>query len=170
MAKNQDSVPVAIYLRLSLDDGQSTALERQEKECRELAEGEGWTVVRVYRDSDASAFSGKDRRAFAEMLADVRTGAYAGVLAWKLDRFMRGLRSLVDLSEACDASGTFYRTKADNIDSRVAGSQFMAAITTVAANEESKSLSLRQKARQRERREHGKPPGGGKRPFGHTYF
>ena len=51
---------VALYVRLSKDDGESTALARQEKECREFADREGLSIVKVYSDNE-SAFSGKER-------------------------------------------------------------------------------------------------------------
>jgi site-specific DNA recombinase len=162
------TIPVAIYVRLSQDDGISSALDRQEKACRELAEKEGWTVVRVYSDNDISAYSGKTRPEFQQMLSDVRMGAYGGVITWKLDRFMRGFRALTDLTEACDASKTFYRTVEGNIDSRVEGSIMMVALVAAMGLSESKNISVRQRAKQKELREQGKPHGGGRRPYGHS--
>ena len=159
--------PVALYVRLSKDDGDSTALARQEKECREFAEREDLSIVKVYSDNE-SAFSGKERPQFNEMLADLKRGRYAGVVAWRLDRLTRSGRALADLSETVDAAGVWYRTVADGIDSRIAGAGVMAAITAAVAHAESKSNSIRQKAKKRELKEQGKYLGGGTRAFGHV--
>jgi site-specific DNA recombinase len=160
--------PVALYVRLSKDDGgESTALARQEKECREFAEREGLSIVKVYSDNE-SAFSGKQRPAFNEMLADIKQGKYVGVIAWRLDRLTRSGRALADLSETVDAAGAWYRTSADGIDSRMAGAGVMAAITAAVANAESKSSSIRQKAKKRELKEQGRYLGGGTRAYGHV--
>ena len=52
----------AIYVRISRDrNGDCLGVERQEQECRTLAERLGWTVTEVYSDNDISAFSGRRR-------------------------------------------------------------------------------------------------------------
>ena len=54
----------AIYVRISQDrGGAGLGVERQEHECRALAQRLGWTVVDVYCDNDLSAFSGRRRPA-----------------------------------------------------------------------------------------------------------
>ena len=50
----------AIYTRISKDrTGESLGVQRQEEECRKLADRLGATVVAVHSDNDISAFSGK---------------------------------------------------------------------------------------------------------------
>jgi DNA invertase Pin-like site-specific DNA recombinase len=49
----------AIYVRVSTDE-QTTA--NQERELRQIAEGQGWTVVEVYRDAGISGAKGRDER------------------------------------------------------------------------------------------------------------
>jgi site-specific DNA recombinase len=158
---------VAIYVRLSQDDGRSTALERQEKDCRAIAEREGYSVVRVYSDNDLSAYGSKERPEFVEMLGDIRAGAYEAVLVWRIDRLSRNRRSLLEFNEALEASNTIALTF-DGLDSRGQAWGLLSAISVELATSESKSLSIRQKAKQRELREQGKPSGGGKRPYGHS--
>ncbi|MGI8680626.1 MAG: recombinase family protein [Mycobacteriales bacterium] len=47
----------AIYCRLSQDrTGAGVVVDRQERECRQLAESLGWTVSKVYVDNDVSAY------------------------------------------------------------------------------------------------------------------
>ena len=46
----------AIYVRISRDrEGAGLGVQRQEQDCRELAERLGWHVVGVYPDNDVSA-------------------------------------------------------------------------------------------------------------------
>ncbi|WP_223839805.1 recombinase family protein [Saccharopolyspora pogona] len=49
-------------------------MERQEKDCRALAERLGWLVVAVFVDNDMSAYSGKPRKDYLRMLAFLRAG------------------------------------------------------------------------------------------------
>ncbi|MGW3659273.1 recombinase family protein [Streptomyces sp. NPDC005151] len=43
-----------IYVRLSRTTESSTSLARQEASCRAYAERQGWTVLRVFQDSNVS--------------------------------------------------------------------------------------------------------------------
>ena len=65
----------AIYVRISQDrSGAGLGVERQEAECRELADRLGWTVADMYCDNDISAYSGRRRPDYESMLADVEAG------------------------------------------------------------------------------------------------
>jgi len=75
-----------IYSRISLDrTGKELGVERQEQECRALAERLGFTVVKVYTDNDMSATSGKVRPEFERMLKDQP----AVIVTWAQDRLLR---------------------------------------------------------------------------------
>ena len=52
----------AVYVRITQDrGGAGLGVERQEQECRALAQRLGWKVTEVYCDNDLSAFSGRRR-------------------------------------------------------------------------------------------------------------
>ena len=54
----------ALYTRISSDpSGQRAGVERQRRDCEAHCAARGWTVVEVFEDNDASASSGKPRRA-----------------------------------------------------------------------------------------------------------
>lgn len=97
-------VKAAIYCRISRDaQGDKLGVDRQERECRALAERLGWEVVQVYVDNDISAYSGKVRPQYRAMLADVKTGKIGAVLAWHPDRLYRravDLEEIVNIAEA----------------------------------------------------------------------
>src|ERR671911_2963017 len=96
-----DGRRVAIYTRISQDrEGAGLGVERQEADCRALAERLGWAIVAVHADNDLSAYSGKPRPGYERMLADLRAGAADAVIAWHTDRLHR--RSGRDSSGALD--------------------------------------------------------------------
>jgi site-specific DNA recombinase len=91
----------AIYCRISQDrEGAGLGVERQEADCRQLAERLGWEVVAVHTDNDLSAYSGKPRPGYQALLADLRAGVADAVICWHTDRLHR--RSGRDTSGALD--------------------------------------------------------------------
>jgi DNA invertase Pin-like site-specific DNA recombinase len=87
-----------IYVRISHDDegreGAGLGVQRQGKDCSELGDRAGWTVVRTFTDNDISAVGGKVRPAFLELLDAIRSGEIDGVIVWHLDRLFRTLTDL----------------------------------------------------------------------------
>jgi DNA invertase Pin-like site-specific DNA recombinase len=83
----------AIYVRLSRSRDQDKAtesLDGQAAPCRELAAAKGWTVLEpLYVDDDRSAYSGRRRPAYEQMLSDVRAGKVQAIVAWAADRLTR---------------------------------------------------------------------------------
>lgn len=81
---------VAIYTRISSDrTGRRLGVERQEKECRALAERLGWTVVGVYEENDTSASKGRTRPHYNRMLRDCQDGVANAVIVYSVDRLTR---------------------------------------------------------------------------------
>ncbi|MBD3941692.1 recombinase family protein [Microbacterium sp. NEAU-LLC] len=75
-----------IYLRISQDrTGEQLGVERQEKDCRELARRMGLHVAKIYTDNDTSATNGRVRPAFEAMLRD----RPEVIIAWHQDRLLR---------------------------------------------------------------------------------
>ena len=71
-----------IYLRISEDRRDGAGVERQEKECRELADRIGWLVIDVFTDNDisASSFSRKRRTDHERELGRAKAQLRAGLL------------------------------------------------------------------------------------------
>jgi DNA invertase Pin-like site-specific DNA recombinase len=73
----------AIYTRISSDrEGAGLGVERQEADCRALAEQLGWEIVAVHSDNDLSAYSGKPRPGYEALLADLRADVADAVICW----------------------------------------------------------------------------------------
>lgn len=92
----------AIYCRISRDrEGAGLGVQRQEQDCRALAQQRGWTVTAVHTDNDLSAYSGKPRPGYRQLLDNMEAGRVDAVLAWHTDRLHR---SPVELEEYITAS------------------------------------------------------------------
>jgi DNA invertase Pin-like site-specific DNA recombinase len=156
-----------IYARISQDrTGGGLGVERQEKDCRELARRLGWDITQVYVDNDISAFSGKERPEYQRLTAAMIDGSVTRVLAWHTDRIHRTPRELEDYIDASEKHGAITHTvKAGLVDLSTPGGQAMARTLCAWARYESHVKSDRTKAWARQRAEYGKAPGG-IRPFG----
>lgn len=92
---------IALYVRQSEDkSGLFAAVQRQEADCRLMAEAKGWAAPALYADNSISATSGKVRPAFERLLADVERGAVSGIVVWHLDRLTRSMKDLSRIIEA----------------------------------------------------------------------
>jgi DNA invertase Pin-like site-specific DNA recombinase len=90
------AVRVALYLRVSTLNGQTTLNQRCELEA--VAARSGWRVVRVFEDNGISGAKGRDKRpALDAMLKACVRREVDMVAAWSVDRLGRSLQHLVHL-------------------------------------------------------------------------
>lgn len=159
----------AIYTRISKDTaGLGAGVERQERECRELADSLGWTVAAVFSDNDVSAYRGKRRPQFEAMRGALTAGTVDAVLAWHPDRLTRQPRELEDLIDLLEATGTAVATvSAGAYDLSTPAGRLGARTVGAAARYESEQKSARHKSKARQLAEKGLVGGGGTRPFGY---
>jgi len=130
----------AIYLRISQDrTGEQLGVERQEKECRTLAERIGLEVTHVYRDNDISATSGKHRPGFEEMLVDHPEI----IIAWHQDRL---LRLTSDLEKVIKLEVPIYMVTAGTLDLSTPAGRAVARTVAAWSQYEGEQKALRQKA------------------------
>ncbi|WP_104061117.1 recombinase family protein [Arthrobacter sp. 4R501] len=108
----------AIYARISKDrEGAGLGVQRQEQDCREVAQRMGWQVARVFVDNDISAFSGKARPAYKQLLEAMAAGSVQTVICWHTDRLHRSPRELEDYIEISESRGITTQTvKAGDLD------------------------------------------------------
>lgn len=140
-----------IYARISQDrTGDEAGVERQERECRELAEKNGWHVDRVMVDNDISATTGEVRPAFEEILTlDVER-----VITWHTDRFVRLTR---DLERVIERGFPVYALHAGYLDLSTPAGKAVARTITAWATYEGEQKAVRQRAQSRQRVSEGKP-------------
>lgn len=159
-----------IYTRLSLDrDGTSTATERQQQDCEEVASRLGLDVVRVYEDNDVSAFDRKKRRpAFEEMVLDVSMGKLDHIIVWRSDRLARQPADLERFILACEKNGSSLLSVTEPEFGGRTGLLVLRMLVNFAAHE-SGVKSERVARKIKADAEKGRPKIGGNRPFGYTY-
>jgi DNA invertase Pin-like site-specific DNA recombinase len=158
----------AIYARISADaDGTGLGVARQVEDCRKLATDRGWPVGGEYVDNDVSAFSGRARREYGRMLADLESGARDAVVVYNLDRLHRRPVELEDFVALCESVGVQdVATVTADIDLGNDDGLFMARIFAAFAAKESGRKSARVRRKLLQNAEQGRPHGSA-RPFGY---
>jgi len=155
-----------IYCRISKDrEGAGLGVERQQRDCEQLAEALGWTVVRVYADNDISAYSGKARPQYRAMLDALRDGEAQALIAWHTDRLHRSPSELEEFISLCESKHVSVRTvQAGELDLSTPAGQMTARIVGAVARHEidharKRMLAARAQAAEKGRA-HGRLPWG----------
>jgi DNA invertase Pin-like site-specific DNA recombinase len=104
---------VGIYARVSTLIGQSP--EMQLAELREYASRRGWEIYGEYVDSGVSG-SKESRPELNRLMSDVHLRRFDVVLCWKVDRFGRSLKHLVNALADLDSYGVAFVSLRDNLD------------------------------------------------------
>ena len=151
----------AIYVRISRDaEGTALGVERQLQDCQKLCEGRSW-AFRVYEDNDVSAYSGKPRPKYSEMMGDVSAGKIKRIVAWHPDRLHRSpkeLEAFIDVVEASKCEVVTFT--AGDLDLSTPEGRLTARITGAVARKESEDKSRRSLRKHQELRETGGFSGG----------
>jgi site-specific DNA recombinase len=158
----------AIYTRISQDrEGAGLGVERQEADCRALAERLGWEIVAVHSDNDVSAYSGKPRPGYLALLADLRAGVADAVVCWHTDRLHRSPSELEDYIAVCERGGVPTQTvKAGPLDlASPSGRMVARQLGAVARYEVEHQIERQQRARLQAAT--AGRWGGGRRPYGY---
>jgi len=112
---------VAIYARVSTTV-QDAGL--QTRELRQFAEARDWSLAGEYVDAGVSG--AKDSRPeLNQLMADAKRRRFDVVLVWKLDRFGRSLRHLVNALAEFESLGIAFVSLSDNLDLSTASGRLM---------------------------------------------
>jgi DNA invertase Pin-like site-specific DNA recombinase len=104
---------VALYARVSTLVGQSP--EMQLVELREYAGRRGWHVAEEYVDHGVSGAK-ESRPALNRLMTDAKQRRFDVVAVWKIDRFGRSLRHLVNSIADLESLGVSFVSLRDSID------------------------------------------------------
>jgi site-specific DNA recombinase len=160
---------VVIYCRISRDrDGTGLGVERQEADCRALADRLGLTVGAdsLYVDNDISAYSGKRRPAYEKMMDLAEAGKIGVILAYSTSRLTRQHREFLRLIDAYKQHGVRIHTVSSGQDDlSTADGRHIAWILATNNVAESERISERTRRAKQQARELGRPHGG-PRPYG----
>ncbi len=149
-------IRAAIYARVSTSNqGQDPTM--QTRELREYCERRGWTVAGEYVDTASGA---KDSRPeLNRLLADVHQRKCDAVLVWKLDRWGRSLRHLVNSLAELESRGITFVTLRDNLDLSTPAGRLMFQVIGAMAEFERALIAERVKAGMRHARAKGRKIG-----------
>ena len=177
-----------VYVRISDDpSGLERGVDRQEQDCRELAESLGLGVVEVFRENDTSAFKQKTitlpsgervrrviRPGFRAMLAFLARGGGDVMVAYDLDRAVRDPRDLEDLIDARVLHGFTVRSVTGSLrldtDSDVAMARVMVAMANKSSADTARRVARACRQQAVEGRWHGGMPPFGYRAEGTTLY
>jgi DNA invertase Pin-like site-specific DNA recombinase len=96
---------VALYARVSTLNNQDP--EMQLAELREYATRRGWEIVEEFTDQGVSGCK-ESRPALNRMMSDACRRRFDAVLVWKIDRFGRSLKHLVNALAELAALGVAF--------------------------------------------------------------
>ena len=152
----QQSRPItraALYARVSTLSGQNP--EVQLAELREYASRRGWAVASEYTDRGVSGAK-ESRPALNKLMADAHRRKFDAVLVWKLDRFARSLKQLVNALAEMEALGVAFVSLRDNLDLSTPSGRLMFQIIGAMAEFERALIQERVHAGLRHARARGK--------------
>jgi DNA invertase Pin-like site-specific DNA recombinase len=145
---------VALYARVSTLNGQQDP-EMQLSELREYAGRRGLDVYEEYVDQGVSG-SKESRPALNKLMSDARRCRFDAVLVWKIDRFGRSLKHLVNSLADLSAYGIAFVSLRDNLDLSTPSGRLMFQIIGAMAEFERALIQERVRAGLRNARAKGK--------------
>lgn len=171
-----------VLVRISdADPDDEAGVERQERDCRELAARLGWSVTEVFVENDTSAYKRRKvalpdgssalrvvRPEFRRLLGDLASGALDALIAYDLDRVVRDPRDLEDLIDVVEQNGIPTRAVTGSLDLSNDAGITMARVMVAVANKSSRDTARRVRRKHEELAEQGKYHGGGLRCYGYA--
>lgn len=141
---NEKQLRIALYARVSTKDkGQDPEL--QLSELREYATARGWQIAGEFVDKGVSG--AKDSRPQLDAMMKLAKARKIDVIAvWKLDRFGRSLRHLVDALAELEALKVAFVSLRDNLDLTTPQGKLMFAVVGAMAEFERALIQERVRA------------------------
>jgi DNA invertase Pin-like site-specific DNA recombinase len=147
---------VAIYARVSTTNGQNP--EMQLSDLREYASRRGWEVFAEYVDNGVSGAK-ESRPELNRLMADAHRRHFDLALCWKIDRFGRSLKHLVNALADLDSYNVAFVSLRDNLDLSTPSGRLMFQIIGAMAEFERSLIQERVKAGLRNAKLKGKTLG-----------
>lgn len=147
---------VALYARVCTLNNQDS--EMQLSELREYAAHRGWQIVEEFTDQGVSGCK-ESRPALNRLMADACRRRFDAILVWKIDRFGRSLKHLVNALAELAALGVAFISLRDNLDLSTPSGRLMFQIIGAMAEFERALIQERVRAGLRNARSKGKKLG-----------
>jgi DNA invertase Pin-like site-specific DNA recombinase len=135
---------VALYARVSTSNGHQDP-EMQLRELREYAGRRGWEITGEYTDHGVSG-SKELRPELNRLMTDAHRRRFDAILVWKIDRFGRSLKHLVNALADLGAYGVTFVSLRDNLDLSTPSGRLMFQIIGAMAEFERALIQERVKA------------------------
>jgi len=115
-----------LYIRVSTEDQakEGYSLEVQREYLESFAEREGYKVFKVYCDDGISAYSTR-RPALQELLEEAKERKFDLVLVYKIDRFSRNLKDLLNLVDELSTYGVGFKSATEPFDTTTSAGKLM---------------------------------------------
>ncbi|OBA70641.1 hypothetical protein A5641_12220 [Mycobacterium sp. 1554424.7] len=126
--------------------GDGLGVARQEADARALATRLGLTVdpAHVFVDNDTSAYSGRRRPAFENMLDAMKNNRFNVLLCWHTDRLYRSMKDLERLIDIAELAEVPIKTvQGGELDLATSAGRMIARILGSVARQESEHMSER---------------------------
>jgi DNA invertase Pin-like site-specific DNA recombinase len=147
---------VALHARVSTLNNQDP--EMQLAELREYAGRRGWQIVEEFTDQGVSGCK-ESRPALNRLMSAVCRRRFDAILVWKIDRFGRSLKHLVNALAELAALGVAFVSLRDNLDLSTPSGRLMFQIIGAMAEFERALIQERVRAGLRNARAKGRQLG-----------
>ena len=116
----------SMYIRVSTEDQarEGYSLEVQSEYLESFAKREGYEVFKTYCDDGISAYSTR-QTALQELLTDAKAKKFALVLVYKIDRFRRNLKDLLNLVDELSSYGVGFKSATEPFDTTTSAGKLM---------------------------------------------
>ena len=116
----------ALYLRVSTENQakEGYSLEVQREYLESFAKREGAEAFKIYQDDGISGYSA-ERPALKELLKDSKKKRFDLVLVYKIDRFSRNLKDLLNLVDELSSYGVGFKSATEPFDTTTSAGKLM---------------------------------------------
>jgi len=117
---------ISIYLRVSTEDQarEGYSLDVQREYLESFAKKEGFEIFKIYNDDGYTGYN-TNRPALSELLKDAREKKFNLVLVYKLDRFSRNLKDLLNLVDEFSSYGIGFKSATEPFDTTTSAGKLM---------------------------------------------
>ncbi len=149
----------AIYVRVSTEEQakQGISLSAQEEALRNYASALGYGIYKIYKDEGKSAKDIKGRPEMMQMLQDAQSHKFQAIFIYKLDRFSRSLRDLIEAIEKLKEWNIDFISLQDKIETTSASGKLMFHIISAFAEFERNVTGERTKFSMEKKARDGNP-------------
>lgn len=145
---SQNTKPsAAIYIRVSTEEQVKlgVSLSAQEEALKNYASALGYDIFKIYKEEGKSAKNIKGRPEMNQLLQDAELRKFQAIFIYKLDRFSRSLKDLIETIEKLKEWGIDFVSLQDKIETTSASGKLMFHIISAFAEFERNVTSERTK-------------------------